>query len=148
MHAIQHLSALAPMALVAFVQADPAAADVGAGVLGQQLVTGLSNGMIIALIAIGYTMVYGIIELINFAHGDLCMLGAFFALTAAGVGRVWRTLGWAHALVTAFVVVGTGNHWLLDVVGGWAVVAVAWAGVEIVTQRRAPADATAAAPTS
>ncbi|WP_370201026.1 phosphatase PAP2 family protein [Aeromicrobium sp.] len=70
------------------------------------------------------------------------------ALTAAGVGRVWRTLGWAHALVTAFVVVGTGNHWLLDVVGGWAVVAVAWATVEIVTQRRAPADATVAAPTS
>ncbi|MCX6406860.1 MAG: phosphatase PAP2 family protein [Propionibacteriales bacterium] len=70
------------------------------------------------------------------------------AVAAAGVGRVWRTLGWAHALVTAFVVVGTGNHWLLDVVGGWAVVAVAWAGVEIVTQRRAPAGATGAAPTS
>jgi branched-chain amino acid transport system permease protein len=50
----------------------------------QQLVTGLSNGMIIALIAIGYTMVYGIIELINFAHGDLCMLGAFLALTIVG----------------------------------------------------------------
>ncbi|MDZ4829697.1 MAG: branched-chain amino acid ABC transporter permease [Phycisphaerae bacterium] len=50
----------------------------------QQLVNGLSNGMIIALIAIGYTMVYGIIELINWAHGDLCMLGAFFALTLIG----------------------------------------------------------------
>jgi hypothetical protein len=49
----------------------------------QQLITGLSNGMIIALIAIGYTMVYGIIELINFAHGDLCTLGAFLALTIA-----------------------------------------------------------------
>lgn len=47
----------------------------------QQLINGLSNGMIIALIALGYTMVYGIIELINFAHGDLFMLGAFFALT-------------------------------------------------------------------
>jgi branched-chain amino acid transport system permease protein len=50
----------------------------------QQLITGLSNGMIIALIAIGYTMVYGIIELINFAHGDLFMLGAFLALTVVG----------------------------------------------------------------
>ncbi len=50
----------------------------------QQLITGLSNGMIIALIALGYTMVYGIIELINFAHGDLFMLGAFFALTLVG----------------------------------------------------------------
>ncbi|MBL9141867.1 MAG: branched-chain amino acid ABC transporter permease [Phycisphaerae bacterium] len=53
-------------------------------VFAQQVVTGLSNGMIIALIAIGYTMVYGIIELINFAHGDLCMLGAFLALTVVG----------------------------------------------------------------
>jgi branched-chain amino acid transport system permease protein len=51
----------------------------------QQLITGLSNGMIIALIAIGYTMVYGIIELINFAHGDLFMLGSFLALTILGV---------------------------------------------------------------
>jgi len=54
-------------------------------VLLQQLITGLSNGMIIALIALGYTMVYGIIELINFAHGDLFMLGAFLALTIAGM---------------------------------------------------------------
>ena len=50
-------------------------------VLIQQIITGLSNGTIIALIALGYTMVYGIIELINFAHGDLFMLGSFFALT-------------------------------------------------------------------
>ena len=50
-------------------------------VLIQQIITGLSNGTIIALIALGYTMVYGIIELINFAHGDLFMLGSFFGLT-------------------------------------------------------------------
>jgi branched-chain amino acid transport system permease protein len=50
----------------------------------QQLIIGLSNGMIIALIALGYTMVYGIIELINFAHGDLFMLGTFLALTLLG----------------------------------------------------------------
>ena len=50
----------------------------------QQLLAGFSNGMIIALIALGYTMVYGIIELINFAHGDLFMLGAFLALTLIG----------------------------------------------------------------
>ncbi len=50
----------------------------------QQVLTGLSNGMIIALIALGYTMVYGIIELINFAHGDLFMLGGFLALTLIG----------------------------------------------------------------
>ena len=51
----------------------------------QQLLFGLSNGMIIALIAIGYTLVYGIIELINFAHGDLVMLGCFLALTLLGL---------------------------------------------------------------
>lgn len=54
-------------------------------VLIQQIITGLSNGMIIALIALGYTMVYGIIELINFAHGDLFMLGCFLALTLVGM---------------------------------------------------------------
>ncbi|MDZ4859685.1 MAG: branched-chain amino acid ABC transporter permease [Candidatus Hydrogenedentes bacterium] len=54
-------------------------------VLLQQLIIGLSNGMIIALIALGYTMVYGIVELINFAHGDLFMLGSFLALTIVGM---------------------------------------------------------------
>src|SRR5258706_7608806 len=47
----------------------------------QQLINGLTTGTLFALIAIGYTMVYGIIELINFAHGDLFMLGSFLALT-------------------------------------------------------------------
>jgi branched-chain amino acid transport system permease protein len=47
----------------------------------QQLLNGLTTGTLFALIAIGYTMVYGIIELINFAHGDLFMLGSFLALT-------------------------------------------------------------------
>ena len=49
--------------------------------LVQQLVVGIINGALIAIIALGYTLVYGIIELINFAHGDLYMLGAFTALT-------------------------------------------------------------------
>ena len=46
----------------------------------QQLVNGLSLGGIYALIALGYTMVYGIIELINFAHGDVYALGSFVSL--------------------------------------------------------------------
>ncbi len=41
----------------------------------QNVLTGLNNGAMYALIALGYTLVYGIIELINFAHGDLFMLG-------------------------------------------------------------------------
>jgi branched-chain amino acid transport system permease protein len=45
--------------------------------LGNNLVDGLSNGAIWALVAIGYTLVYGIVELINFAHGDVFMIGSF-----------------------------------------------------------------------
>ncbi|HYE01104.1 MAG TPA: branched-chain amino acid ABC transporter permease LivH, partial [Alphaproteobacteria bacterium] len=46
----------------------------------QQLINGLTLGAIYGLIAIGYTMVYGIIGMINFAHGDVFMVGAFTAL--------------------------------------------------------------------
>jgi branched-chain amino acid transport system permease protein len=49
--------------------------------------TGLSNGTIWALIALGYTLVYGIIELINFAHGEVFMIGSFVAVS------IWGTLG-------------------------------------------------------
>ena len=55
--------------------------------LGNNLVQGISNGTIWALIAIGYTLVYGIIELINFAHGDVFMIGSF---TGAGF---WASIG-------------------------------------------------------
>lgn len=57
----------------------------------QQLVNGISLGSIYALIALGYTMIYGIIKLINFAHGDIYMVGAyigFFAITQAGLSIV------------------------------------------------------------
>ncbi|MGA1859729.1 branched-chain amino acid ABC transporter permease LivH, partial [Azospirillum melinis] len=46
----------------------------------QQLINGLSLGAIYGLIAIGYTMVYGIIGMINFAHGEIYMIGSFVAL--------------------------------------------------------------------
>ena len=49
----------------------------------QQLVNGITWGSVYALIALGYTMVYGILRLINFAHGDIYMLGAFFGYYAA-----------------------------------------------------------------
>jgi len=51
----------------------------------EQLTFGLTNGAIYALIALGYTMVYGIIELINFAHGDIFTVGGFFGLTVIGL---------------------------------------------------------------
>ena len=64
----------------------------------QQLINGVTLGMIYGLIAVGYTMVYGIIGMINFAHGDVFMIGAFLsliALTAAGGPR--HHLGAARA---------------------------------------------------
>jgi len=47
--------------------------------LGENLVAGISNGAIWALVAIGYTLVYGIVELINFAHGEIFMIGSFIS---------------------------------------------------------------------
>jgi branched-chain amino acid transport system permease protein len=64
----------------------------------QHLVNGLSVGTIYALIALGYTMVYGVLKLINFAHGDVYMVGAFagfYIANAIGVGgqpALWKTL--------------------------------------------------------
>ncbi|QFF98838.1 branched-chain amino acid ABC transporter permease [Psychrobacillus glaciei] len=55
----------------------------------QQLINGISLGSIYALIALGYTMVYGIIKLINFAHGDVFMVGSFigfYSITVFGLG--------------------------------------------------------------
>jgi len=57
---------------------------------------GLTRGSIYALIALGYTMVYGIIELINFAHGEIYMIGAFTALINASVLTM---LGWNHIAI-------------------------------------------------
>ena len=53
----------------------------GAG-LAQHLVNGISLGSLYALIAIGYTMVYGILLMINFAHGDIVMMACYFAFLA------------------------------------------------------------------
>ncbi|MBV8814921.1 MAG: hypothetical protein JO271_10550, partial [Verrucomicrobia bacterium] len=51
----------------------------------QQLLNGLSLGSIYALIALGYTMVYGVLRFINFAHGDVYMLGAYGGFAATGL---------------------------------------------------------------
>jgi len=60
--------------------------------IGNNLVDGISNGAIWALIAIGYTLVYGIVELINFAHGEVFMIGSFVAASMfASVGLTGDT---------------------------------------------------------
>jgi branched-chain amino acid transport system permease protein len=61
--------------------------------------TGLSNGMVWALIALGYTLVYGIVELINFAHGEVFMIGAFVSLS------LWQTFGVTQTTSIALIVV-------------------------------------------
>ena len=73
----------------------------------QQLVNGLTLGSMYALIALGYTMVYGILELINFAHGEVVMVGAYTALgvlvITLGAGLPWG-LAFALALLGAVLV--------------------------------------------
>ena len=67
----------------------------------QQLINGVSLGSIYALIALGYTMVYGIILLINFAHGDILMVGAytaFFVLGAIGAGPLGMLLAFVVSM--------------------------------------------------
>jgi branched-chain amino acid transport system permease protein len=75
--------------------------------LGFNLVSGISNGMIWALVAIGYTLVYGIIELINFAHGDVFMIGSFTAVGiwgSIGLGLATGTLGVVFGLIVVLIV--------------------------------------------
>jgi len=84
--------------------------------LGENLVAGLSNGAIWALVAIGYTLVYGIVELINFAHGEIFMIGSF--ISASIIGTLGLTVdssflpvffGLVAALIVAMIGAGTLN---------------------------------------
>ena len=89
-----------------------------------QLIIGITNGAIIALIALGYTLVYGIIELINFAHGDNFMIGSFVGLTVLSgtfvglqffgaiggdAGTLLKIVGVIIALVVAMAACGLIN---------------------------------------
>ena len=51
----------------------------------QQLINGIVLGSVYAMVAVGYTMVYGILQLINFAHGEVLMIGAMFGLTCVSI---------------------------------------------------------------
>lgn len=78
----------------------------------QQLINGLTIGGIYALIALGYTMVYGVLKLINFAHGDLCILGAYIgltALTAGTFGGLPHVVLLAVAFLIAIIVVAVAG---------------------------------------
>lgn len=71
--------------------------------LSQQLVNGITIGMIYALIALGYTMVYGILKIVNFAHGDILMMGSFFGLFL--VRNVQLPFFWALICTAAFTAI-------------------------------------------
>ncbi len=73
----------------------------------EQLVNGLTVGSFYALVALGYSMVYGVMKLINFAHGDLFALGAFlgYSLLTGAAGKISETIGlWGGIAFAAFVV--------------------------------------------
>jgi branched-chain amino acid transport system permease protein len=84
--------------------------DGGFQLFFQQLVNGLAKGSIYSLIALGYTMVYGIVELINFAHGDIFMLGSFIALALLNLLGVTDMVAGGIVpvvLILLFVLAGT-----------------------------------------
>ncbi|HEY8276141.1 MAG TPA: branched-chain amino acid ABC transporter permease LivH [Methyloceanibacter sp.] len=87
----------------------------------QQLINGLALGSIYGLIAIGYTMVYGIIGMINFAHGDIFMVGSFIALIAflaiLSFGITFVPLALVLVLIIAM---------LLTAVWGWTIERIAY----------------------
>ncbi|HTZ41285.1 MAG TPA: branched-chain amino acid ABC transporter permease [Syntrophales bacterium] len=73
----------------------------------QQLTNGLAVGSIYALIALGYTMVYGVLKLINFAHGDLFTIGAYLGMTLLASFALHETIGpFVGLVVLALMVMG------------------------------------------
>jgi len=93
----------------------------------QELVIGITTGAIYSLIALGYTMVYGIIELINFAHGDIFMIGTFVCIT------VFDLIGiTSSSQPTGFILVGS---LLLALISAMLVCAVLGVVIERVAYR-------------
>ncbi len=87
----------------------------------QQLINGLTLGAVYGLIAIGYTMVYGIIGMINFAHGDIYMVSAFIAVTGFTLLAAFGVSSVPFALVVVLIVAV-----LFTSVYGWAVERLAY----------------------
>src|SRR5215218_10250947 len=81
--------------------------------LGENVTAGISNGAIWALVAIGYTLVYGIVELINFAHGEVFMIGsfisaAFFTTIGLAPGQTAVILFFGLLLTLIVAMLGSG----------------------------------------
>ena len=68
------------------------------------LISGISLGSVYAIIALGYTMVYGIAKMLNFAHGDIIMIGgyvSFVAVSSLGLNP-WIAMQWSYVLCSEF----------------------------------------------
>jgi branched-chain amino acid transport system permease protein len=87
----------------------------------QQLINGLTLGAIYGLIAIGYTMVYGIIGMINFAHGEIYMIGAFISLVSI---MLLESVAGGSIIVALFIVLIVSM--ILTSIYGWALERVAY----------------------
>ncbi len=78
-------------------------------IIVQQLLNGISLGSIYALIALGYTMVYGIVKLINFAHGDILMVGAYsgyFVMRTMGSNPITMIIAFIFSMIICAVLAG------------------------------------------
>ena len=78
----------------------------------QQLINALSYGSTLALLAIGYTMIYGILGLINFAHGEIFMIGAFCLWGLVHVGKLPFTVGVLGSVCGALAVGLVLERWV------------------------------------
>jgi branched-chain amino acid transport system permease protein len=89
--------------------------------INQQLVNGLVLGSVYGLIAIGYTMVYGIIGMINFAHGDVYMISAYLTAICIAIFALFGVLSLPFILILTFVITAviTGLY-------GWAIERIAY----------------------
>jgi branched-chain amino acid transport system permease protein len=87
----------------------------------QQLINGLTLGSVYGLIAIGYTMVYGIIGMVNFAHGDVYMIGAFQAMIMLLICGV-LAISWVPAILLLMLIVSV----VLTAAYGWTVERIAY----------------------
>src|SRR3954465_486847 len=88
----------------------------------QQFINGITLGSIYGLIAIGYTMVFGIIGMVNFAHGDVFMVSAFIALIAFLILTSW--LGVGSMVLALFIVLVVAM--LLSSLVNWTIERVAY----------------------
>ena len=107
----------------------------GMEVFLQQLINGITLGSIYGLIAIGYTMVFGILGMVNFAHGDVFMVSAFIALIAFLVLTTW--LGIGSLIFALFIVLIVAM--LLTSLVNWSIERVAYRPLRG-SFRLAPAD--------